>query len=42
MTDDKKKSLGFKILDSYTDNEDEFDEFGEKHRIFVVLLQKGA
>jgi len=34
------KTLGFKILESYTDTEQEFDEFGEKHRIFVVTLQK--
>jgi ubiquinone/menaquinone biosynthesis C-methylase UbiE len=36
------KSLGFKIKESYTENEKEFDEFGEKHRIFVVQLQKAA
>ena len=34
------KALGFKILESYTDNEKDFDEFGEKHSIFVVTLQK--
>ena len=34
------KALGFKVLESYTDNEKEFDDFGEKHRIFVVTLQK--
>ncbi len=32
--------FGFKVLKSYTEQEDDFDEFGEKHRIFVVLLQK--
>lgn len=36
----KLKSLDFNLLKSYTEQEDEFDEFGEKHRIFVVLLQK--
>jgi len=36
------KALGFEILKSYTDNEKEYDEFGEKHRIFVVLLKKEA
>ena len=35
------KNLGFKIIESYIEQEDDFDEFGEKHRIFVVLLQKG-
>ena len=34
------KALGFKVLESYTDNEKEFDKFGEKHRIFVVTLRK--
>ncbi len=34
------KDLGFKVLRSYTEQEDDFDEFGEKHRIFVVTLQK--
>uniref|UniRef100_A0A6M3L1M3 Putative methyltransferase n=1 Tax=viral metagenome TaxID=1070528 RepID=A0A6M3L1M3_9ZZZZ len=35
------KKLGFKVLESYTDNEKEYDEFGEKHKIFVVKLEKG-
>lgn len=34
------KSLGFKVLKSYIEQQDEFDEFGEKHRLFVVLLEK--
>jgi len=34
------RGLGFKVFESYTDNEKEYDEFGEKHRIFVVLLKK--
>jgi len=34
------KEMGFKILDSYINNEKEYDEFGEKHRIFVVSLEK--
>lgn len=34
------KTTGFKILKSYTEQQSEFDEFGEKHRIFVVTLQK--
>ena len=34
------RALGFKVIESYTDNEKEFDEFGEKHRIFVVSLKK--
>ena len=34
------RDLGFKVLESYTEQEDEFDEFGEKHRLFVVRLQK--
>lgn len=36
------RELGFKILTSYVEQEDEFDGFGEKHSIFVVLLQKRA
>ncbi|MBN1690442.1 MAG: methyltransferase domain-containing protein [Dehalococcoidia bacterium] len=34
------KSLGFRVLDSYTKDEREFDEYDEKHRIFVVHLEK--
>jgi ubiquinone/menaquinone biosynthesis C-methylase UbiE len=34
------KGFGFKILDSYKEQEDKFDENGEKHHIFVVTLQK--
>jgi len=34
------KTLGFKVLDSYINNEKEYDKFGEKHHIFVVLLEK--
>lgn len=34
------KSLGFKVLKSYRDNEKDFDSFGEKHHIYVVLLEK--
>lgn len=35
------KMLGFDLLDFYSEQEDNFDEFGEKHRILVTLLQKG-
>ncbi len=34
------KNLGFRIVKSYTEQEEKFDEFGEKHRLFVVQLQK--
>ncbi len=34
------KKLKFKILDSYTEQEDKFDEFGEKHKLLVCLLEK--
>jgi len=34
------KALGFKVLESYKDNEREFDDYGEKHHIFVVYLEK--
>ena len=34
------KEMGFKVLDSYINNEKEYDEFGEKHRIFVTSLRK--
>lgn len=34
------KEIGFKFLDSYSEQEDKFDEFGEKHRLFVSLLEK--
>lgn len=34
------KDVGFKVLKSYTEQQDKFDELGEKHRIFVVFLQK--
>ena len=34
------RALDFEVLESYSDNEKEFDEFGEKHRIFVVFLRK--
>ena len=37
---DTLRDLGFKVLDSYKDNEEDFDEFGEKHHIFVVSLEK--
>lgn len=31
----------FKFLDVYTEQEEDFDEFGEKHNLFVAKLQKG-
>jgi SAM-dependent methyltransferase len=34
------KDNEFEILDFYTEQEDEFDEFGEKHRIIVTLLRR--
>ena len=34
------KTSGFKVLKSYTENEKEFDELGEKHKIYVTLLEK--
>jgi len=35
------KSVGFTILDFYTESEKGFDEFGEKHKLLVTLLGKG-
>lgn len=32
---------GFILLDFYAEQEDEFDDAGEKHRLFVTLLQNG-
>ena len=34
-------SSKFKFLDFYTEQEEDFDEFGEKHNLFVARLQKG-
>ena len=34
------KDNGFEMLDFYTEQEEEFDEFGEKHNIIVALLRK--
>lgn len=34
------KSLNFTVLDFYSEQEEDFDEFGEKHLILVSLLQK--
>lgn len=34
------KDAGFEVLKTYTEQEEEFDEFGEKHRIIVALLGK--
>lgn len=34
------ESLNFKVLDFYDEQEETFDEFGEKHLIIVSLLQK--
>ena len=36
------KAAGFTVLDFYSEQEDSFDEFGEKHLIIVSLLQKGG
>ena len=36
------KALGFKVLESFKDNEKEFDDYGEKHHIYVVNLEKEA
>jgi len=35
------KSVGFKILDFYTEEEEDFDEYGEKHKLLICTLQKG-
>ncbi len=35
------KSLKFTVLDFYSEQEDEFDEFGEKHQLLVTVIQKG-
>lgn len=34
------EDVKLKVLKSYTEQQDKFDEFGEKHRIFVVFLEK--
>jgi len=34
------KALDFTVLDFYSEQEKDFDEFGEKHLIIVSLLQK--
>lgn len=36
------KALNFTVLDFYSEQEDYFDEFGEKHLIIVSLLQKAG
>ncbi|MBA7618925.1 Ubiquinone biosynthesis O-methyltransferase [subsurface metagenome] len=36
------KALNFTVLDFYSEQEDSFDEFGEKHLIIVSLLQKAG
>ncbi len=36
------KSLNLTVLDIYSEQEDDFDEFGEKHLIIVSLLQKAG
>jgi len=35
------KSLNFTVLDFYSEQEEEFDEFGEKHQLLISLIQKG-
>ena len=35
------KTSGFAIQDMYTEEEEKFDSFGEKHKVFVVKLMKG-
>ncbi len=35
------RSNKFKILDFYTEQEEDFDEYGEKHNLYVARLQKG-
>lgn len=35
------KTSGFSIEDLYTEDEEKFDSFGEKHHIIVVKLRKG-
>jgi ubiquinone/menaquinone biosynthesis C-methylase UbiE len=34
------KATGFTLLDFYSEQEDEFDEYGEKHQLLVTLVQK--
>lgn len=36
------KALNFAVLDFYSEQEKDFDEFGEKHLIIVSLLQKAG
>jgi len=36
------KGLNFTVLDIYTEQEESFDEFGEKHLIIVSLLKKAG
>lgn len=36
------KTLNFTVLDFYSEQEEKFDEFGEKHKLLVALLQKKA
>lgn len=35
------KFLGFTIWDFYTEQEDKYDQYGEKHKLFVAKLGKG-
>ncbi len=35
------KTIGFTIWDFYTEQEEKFDQAGEKHRIFVAFLGRG-
>ena len=34
------QNTGFKIIDFYTEQEDKYDEFGEKHKLLVAMLEK--
>jgi len=34
------KESGYEIIDFYAEHEEEFDEYGEKHLVFVALLRK--
>jgi len=36
------KSLNFTVLDFYSEQEEEFDEFGEKHQLLISLIEKGS
>jgi len=34
------RDTGFKIVDFYTEEEEKYDEFGEKHKLIIAFLEK--